>query len=84
MAARPKHFRNDALAAILGRGETQDFDHDLVFGLCALGAGIANVNAVAEDRAIDADVALFIPFEIDADELAARPLYNFKNDADRL
>ena len=74
LAARTEDLGDDALAAVLGRREAQHLDDDLVFRLRSLGAGVADVDAVAEDRAVDADVALPLALEIGADELPRGPL----------
>ena len=56
-----------------GDGKAQHLEDDLVVRLRPLGAGIADVDAVAEDGAIDADVALAVALEVGADELARGP-----------
>src|SRR5262249_20756532 len=69
LAARPEHFRQYALAPVFRRGETEHLEDDLVLRSSALGPRIADEDAVAENRAIDADVSLTIALEIRADEL---------------
>src|SRR5205823_577501 len=61
---------DDAFAATLRARETQHLEHDFVFGLGALGAGIADVDRVGEDSAVDADIAVALALEVSADELA--------------
>ena len=70
LAARAEDFSDDAFAAALRAGETQHLEHDFVFGLGALGAGIADVDRVGEDGAVDADIAVALALEVSADELA--------------
>ena len=74
LAARPEHLGDDAFAAVLRRREAQHLEDDLVVGPGALGPGIADVDAVAEDGAVDADVALAVALEVGADELPRGPL----------
>ena len=65
-----KSFDDDGFAAFFERGKAYHLDNDLVVGLDPLGAGIADDNAMAENRAIDADITLAVAREVGADELA--------------
>src|SRR5262249_20096746 len=80
LAARAEDLSDDALAAVVRAGEAQHLDDDLVLGLGPFAARIADVDAVAEDRAVHADEALGVALEVGADELARGPL----EDADDL
>ena len=74
LAVRPEYFGDDALAAFFLRREAQHVQNDLVAGPGSPGSGVADADAVAEDRAIDADEGLTIALVIGADELARGPL----------
>ena len=63
-----------------GDGEAEHLEDDLVVRPRPLGAGVADVDAVAEDGAVHADEALAVALEVGADELARGPL----EDADDL
>ncbi len=69
LAARAENFDDDPFPSVLRRWKTEHFNDDLVLRLCPLGPRIADVNAVAEYRAIDAHVTLSFALEIGADEL---------------
>ena len=66
------------------RGETQQFDDDLVVRFRPFGAGIADVDAARENRAVDADEALAVSFKIGPDELLGGALDDLDNLADPL
>src|SRR5262249_46627340 len=74
LAVSPQHLGNHAFAAILRRGEAKHLEDDFVLGLGPFGAGVADEDAMAEDSAIDADIAEAVALEISADELARRAL----------
>ena len=54
LAARSENFRDDAFAAIVRRRKADHLEDDFIVRLRSLGAGIADVDAVAEHGAIDA------------------------------
>ena len=68
-AARPQDLRDHPLAALLSRRKADHLEDYLVLRLGALRTGIADVDAVAKDGAVDADQPLAIALEIGADEL---------------
>src|SRR5262249_36324621 len=82
VATPAEHLDDDPFATLLQRREAQQFDHNLVVGLGALGAGIADVDAMREDGAIDANEALPVALEIGADKLLAAAFDYFDNLAD--
>src|SRR5262249_30669607 len=84
LAARPEDLRDDALAAVLRRGEAQHLDDDLVVGAGPLRTGVADVDAVREDGAVHTDQALAVALEIGADELARRAFEHLRDDAGRV
>ena len=67
-----------------GLGKRSISTTTLSFGLGPLGAGIADEDAVAEDGAVDADVALAVALEVGADELARGPFEDLDDGAGRL
>ena len=69
-AARAENFGDHPFAAVLGRGEAQHLEDDLVPSAHALGARVADINAVAEHGAVYADESLALALVIGADELA--------------
>src|SRR5258707_10155592 len=74
LAAGAEDFGDDALAAILRRREADHLEDDLVVRLGPLRAGVADVDAVAEDRAIHAYQSLAVALVVGADEVAAGAL----------
>ena len=81
LSARSEYLRNDRLAAgILLRRKAQHLDDHLVVGPHATGAGVADVDAVAENRAVHADVSLAFALEVGPHELTGRPLQHLQDD----
>src|SRR5439155_10969648 len=60
--------------AVVDRREAQHLEDDLVLGLGALGARVADVDAVGEHAAVHADQPFALALEVGADELARGPL----------
>src|SRR5262249_46074788 len=71
-------------ATILQRRKPQHFEHDLVLGPRALGAWIADENAMTEDGAIDAHISLAVALKIGADEFPRGPFQHLQHDASRV
>src|SRR5262249_55316340 len=72
-AARPQHFRDDALSSVFRRRKANHFHDDLVFGSRSLRARIADKNTVAEDRAVNPDQSLAVSLQVSADKLPGCP-----------
>jgi hypothetical protein len=68
-AAWAEDLRDDAFAAVLRRRETQHLEDDFIVRPRALRSRIADINAMAENGAIDAHQSLSFALEIGADEL---------------
>ena len=68
-AVRPEHFGDRAFAVMHGRRETDHFEHDLVVGPRALGAGVADVDRLRKHRAVNLHIGRPARLEIGADEL---------------
>src|SRR5581483_1490368 len=83
LTARPEDFGDDAFAAVIGRRKADHLEDDLVVRLRALGAGVADVDAVAEHGAIDAHETLAVPLEVGADEALGGPFEDANDLAER-
>ena len=68
LAAAAEDFDDHALAVVNVRGEADHFDDDFVIGPHAFRTGIADVDRVGEDLAVDLHHAHAGLLEIDADE----------------
>ena len=73
LAALPQDLGDDALALDLRRRIPDHLDGDLVAGLRALRAGVADVDGRGERLAVDLDVAATLLLEVVADEHARGP-----------
>ena len=69
LSARAEHFGNHALAVVKRRREADHLDHDFIVGPAFLCAGIADVDRLGEQRAVDLHVGRAARLEIGADEL---------------
>src|ERR1700687_1907622 len=83
LAARAEDLSEAAFAAVLGGRKAEHFEDDLVFRPRAFGAGVADVDAVAEDGAVDANETLAVALEIGSDELAGGASQALPHDSGR-
>ncbi|MFO0926896.1 MAG: hypothetical protein U0736_07610 [Gemmataceae bacterium] len=74
LAVRPEYLGEHPLAAVIGAGEAHHLEHHLVAAAGALGAGVANRDAMTEHGSVDAHQPLAIALEVSADELAGGSL----------
>ena len=68
-AARAEHLGYHAFAVMHGRGKADHFENHFVVGPRPLGAGIAHVDWLGKERAIDLNIGRAAGLEIGADEL---------------
>ena len=79
LAARPQNLGDNAFAALFRRGKAKHLDDDLVLRAHALGARVADIDAMAEDGAIHADQSLAVTLEVSPDELARHALQHLED-----
>ena len=83
LSPRAEHFGNHALAVVQRRGEADHLDHHFVVGLGVFRPGIAHVDRLGEQRAVDLHVGRAGRLEIGADELVRLPFDDFDDFAAR-
>ena len=83
LSARAEHFGDHALAVVQRRREADHLDDDFVVGPRAFRAGIADVDRLGEQRAVDLHVGRAGRLEIGADELVRLALDDFDDFAAR-
>ena len=83
LALRAEHLDDHAFAVVDRRGEADHLDDHLVVGPGVLRPGIAHVDRLGEQRAVDLHVGRPVRLEIGADELVRLPLDDFDDLAAR-
>ena len=83
LALRPQHLDDHAFAVVHGRGEADHLDDHLVVGPGVLRAGIADVDRLGEERAVDLHEGRALRLEIGADELPRLPFQDLDDAAPR-
>ena len=74
LSARAEHFGQYAFAFVDRRGESDHLENDLVVDPGVLRAGVADLDRLGEQGAVDLDEAGPVRLEIGADELMRLPL----------
>ena len=76
VARLAEHLHHHTLAIAKVRGESHHLDDDLVLGVHAFGAGVADRDGPREHRAVDLHPTLTGGLEVGADESSCSPLHD--------